>query len=146
MHVRKKIDSKKALASKNLTCQDLRKHYGTGQAFFIKYDKYGRKIDGYRNGIMTDVGDIEVSVWKSLVEDLIKKNGEQKLFEQLRSWLRDTIEWTIDAAELNQMALEHYAARLFDNSEWIDYLAFNQKYRPERLCNNDNFGDKPTID
>ena len=31
------------------------------------------------------------------------------------------------------MALELHAARIFDNIEWCDYTAFNEKYRPEVL-------------
>ena len=33
------------------------------------------------------------------------------------------------------MALELHAARMFDNTKWYDYTAFNEKYRPELLRN-----------
>ena len=58
------------------------------------------------------------------------------------AWMRDIahlLEWeklygfSRDSKEAKQMALELHAARIFDNIEWCDYTAFNEKYRPEVL-------------
>ena len=43
-----------------LTFSDLRAHYGTGRAYLIS-QKGREKKYGYRKGIQTDIGDLEVS-------------------------------------------------------------------------------------
>ncbi len=108
----------------------LRKHHGTGQAYLISSNP--EKKYGYRHGIQCDLGDVEESEWQRLVEDLIKRCGEQKLFSHLLEWEK-LYGFSRDAKEEKQMSLELHAARIFDNVEWCDYTAFNEKYRPEVL-------------
>ena len=69
----------------DLTFADLRFHFGTGRAF-IKSGSGRDAVYGYRNGVMTDVGDIEESEWAQLMMDLIKRSGEEGLQAQLRLW------------------------------------------------------------
>ena len=108
----------------------LRVHYATGQAYLISSNP--KKKYGYRHGIQCDLGDIEESEWQRLVMGLIKRCSEQKLFAHLLEWEK-LYGFSLDAKEAKQMALELHAARIFDNIEWCDYTAFNEKYRPEVL-------------
>ena len=111
---------------------DLRKHYGTGQAYLISSNP--EKKYGYRYGIQCDIGDVEESEWRRLVEELIERSGEQKLFSQILEWEK-LYGFSRNAKEVKQHALELHCARLFDNKNWHDYINFNQKYRPEILRN-----------
>lgn len=115
-----------------LTFSDLRAHFGTGRAYLIS--QYGReKKYGYRKGIQTDIGDLEVSEWKRLVRELIERAEEQELQEQLVEWVKSHYKWLHTKDEVELYALKLHAFRIFDNKEWVGYLAFNQAYRPEIL-------------
>ena len=111
---------------------DLRVHYCTGQAYLISSNPE-RKY-GYRHGVQCNIGDIEESEWQRLVEDLIERSGEQKLFSQLLEWQK-IHGFSRNAKEAKREALELHAARIFDNEQWCDYVAFNKKYRSEILQN-----------
>ena len=116
--------------TENLTFADLRKHYGTGRAYTISGSGRDRKT-GYRIGIMTNVGDLEVSDWKKLAYMLIERAGEEKMQKWLREWYKNNVSWLRDDEERETYVLVIHIARLFDNPEWCDYERFNRKYRPE---------------
>lgn len=82
---------------------------------------------------MTEIGDIEVSVWMQIVEYLIRKANEIELYNNLLEWVTDTMKWSENEIERKKYSLELHAARIFDNREWVDYIAFNKKYRSEIL-------------
>lgn len=52
------------LDAEKLTFEDLRCHFGTGRSYVISGTGRDRKT-GYRTGVQTDVGDIEVSEWNN---------------------------------------------------------------------------------
>lgn len=109
---------------------DLRVHYGTGQAYTIT-NNY-KKVQWYRNGVQTNIGDIEVSEWKRLAKRLIEQSGEQEIFEQLKSWITDNKN-LISYNDLEYSALKLHMSRIFEDEGWCDFLSFNKKYCPERL-------------
>lgn len=115
-----------------ITFDCIRKMYGTGRSF-TTVNSQGEKKSHYRNGCMTAIGDIEESVWKQMVRQLIIRENETELFRNLKSWLKDSKMMFRDANELEDYALELYAARIFDCHEWVGYVDFNTKYRPEIL-------------
>ena len=115
-----------------VTFKQLNHKYGTGRSFTIvtAHEKKSR----YRNGIMTEVGDIEESVWMQAVEYLIKRDNENELHKNLREWLKDTLPgWFKTDRDLTLYALKLHSARIFDEPKWVDYIAFNKKYRPSIL-------------
>lgn len=114
-----------------LKFSDLRVHYGTGRSFLISGTGRDKKY-GYRHGMMTDLGELEISEWKSLITSLIAYRGEQELQEQLWQWSKES-GWPSRKDELEVHALELHAARIFDDPAWADYIPFNRKYRPEVL-------------
>lgn len=115
-----------------LTFVDLRKHYDTGRSYTISGSGRDRKT-GYRQGVMTDIGDIELSDWKKLVYMLIERAGEEKMQRCLYEWVKDNIPWLHNDKDREAKALEMHTMRLFDNPKWTNYEAFNGKYRPELL-------------
>ena len=122
-----RIDRREQLGNIQPTSIDLRAHYGTGVA--LTKGTGWNKTHTYRNGVGTNIGDIERSLWQELVLELVQRNDEEKLF----GWL---IEWTAkerperSKEDLKQFTLELYAARIFDDPIWVDFIPFNQQYRP----------------
>ena len=116
-----------------LTAEDLRVMYYTGRS---RSQGYGRdKTTTYRSGIQTRLGDIEQSQWQALMKDIIRRNGEESLFAALTDWELENTPWIHKRAEAEQRALEAFAEHWFDNPTHRDYIAFNQKHRPELLPN-----------
>lgn len=66
-----------------------------------------------------------------MVKDVIQREGEQKLYQQLLQHLKDHNYAKESNKELEFKALQLHASRIFDNEAWVDFLKFNRKYRPE---------------
>ena len=66
-----------------------------------------------------------------MVRELIRRNGEQHLYEQLLAYLAEHNYTSSTQVQLERKALELHAERIFDNEAWVHFLKFNQKYRPE---------------
>lgn len=120
----------------NLTFEGLRKKYGTGRAYTIS-GKGRDKKEGYRHGVMTDYGDIELSDWKKLARMLIQRAGEENIQKWLYEWFTENGFWIRGDENIEDYSLEIHIARLFDKPEWRDYEAFNRKYRPEIFASSD---------
>lgn len=116
----------------NITYEDIRLMYHTGK-FVRDYSSQDKKAGKYRIGVMTKLGDIEEKDWIRYAEELIRRNNEDALFKQLKSWYRQTTPWLRDEKDLHRYSLECFVARIFDNPDWVDYTAFNQKYRSHLL-------------
>ena len=110
----------------DLTFQMVKYMYGTGRS--NSFTTAHGKVVTYRHGVMTEIGDIEESVWMQIVEFLIKKSQETELYNNLLEWVTDTIKWLQNDIERKMYAIRLHAARIFDNPDWIDYRAFNKKY------------------
>ena len=125
-----RIDNINQVNLSDLTYARLNARYGTGIGWTEK--KNGEKRNIYRHGIATELGDIEVSPWQRLVQLLIERENETGLFLQLKQWLGERCVWCqTDKKELHNYALKLFVARMFDNPEWVDYIQFNRRYRPE---------------
>lgn len=114
----------------DLTFEDLRVHFGTGRAYTVS-GKGRDRVLGYRSGKRCNLGDIEDSDWMKMVKDLIAHKGEQELHQQLLTHLKEHNCFGSTKAELESEALELHAARIFDNPLWVDFLPFNNRFRPE---------------
>lgn len=115
----------------SLTFENIRHKYGTGRSSTFATSN-GKKTS-YRHGVMTEIGDVGETVWMRIVEYLIEKAHETVLFNNLFEWIRDTIKWHQSEYECKKYALQLHAARIFDDPKWVDYKAFNAKYRPKIL-------------
>ena len=114
------------------TYDDIRLMYHTGK-FIRDYGSQDKKAGKYRIGVMTKLGDIEEKDWIRYAEELVRRNSEEDLFKQLKSWYRQTTPWLRDEKDLHRYTLECFVARIFDNPNWVDYEAFNERYRPDLL-------------
>ena len=120
----------------DLSFSDLCVHYFTGVSVRRLGDQHS-KSSGYRNGVMTGLGDLEYPVWETLIRDLIHCSGEDELLNSLIAWLEAT-PWLRTKRDKELYALELHAARIFDNPDWVDYAAFNRQYRPGKLQGDEN--------
>lgn len=117
-----------------ITFNNLAVKYETGQSVYVRGT--GRdKVCRYRNGKMTEIGDIEVSVWKELVNQLIKKNGNEELINHFREWIHDSIPWIRNDNHADEYAYELYVSQMNQNRTWWGYTRFNMIYCPERIEN-----------
>lgn len=116
----------------NVTYDDIRLMYHTGK-FIRDYGSQDKKAGKYRIGVMTKLGDIEEKDWIRYAEELVRRNNEEALFKQLKSWYRQTTPWLRDEKDLHRYTLECFVARIFDNPKWVDYEAFNKCYRSDLL-------------
>ena len=124
--------SDKRYSVAELKIEDVRFMYGTGRAIYISGT--GRdKVYDYRNGCMTKIGDIEEGEWLSLMRFLIERDGELELFKQLLAWEKEHDFCDSDRKTLERDTLIKHSMRLFDDVKWVDFVRFNQKYRPEEL-------------
>ena len=117
----------------DLSFEDLHFRYATGVAIKSVGDK-GSKASGYRHGVMTSLGDLEIPLWESLIRDLIHRSGEDDLLSALTNWAENT-PWLRSRREVELYALELHSSRIFDNPKWVAYEEFNKKYRPKCLNN-----------
>ena len=124
--------SDKRYSVAELKIEDIRFMYGTGRAIYISGT--GRdKVYDYRNGCMTKIGDIEEGEWLSLMRFLIERDGEQELFTQLLAWEKEHDFCDSDKQTLERDTLIKHSMRIFDDVKWVDYVRFNQRFRPEEL-------------
>lgn len=100
---------------------------------------YGRdKTSTYRSGIQTRIGDIEQGQWQELMRDIVRRNGEQELLEQLTEWMLETTPWIHKRKDAEQDALEAFCTRCFDDPGWHGYEDFNRRHRLELLQHKPN--------
>lgn len=123
-----RIDSASALDPAACTFSNLHWRYGTGVDTSTGKGYY-KKIS-YRYGVMTKLGDIEITVWHQLMEQLIEKSGEQWLLEALIQWEKEHYYAKSSSARLRESALQLHSSRIFDDPEWICFLPFNKRFRP----------------
>lgn len=126
-----RIDSASRLDPASISFSNLRWRYGTGVDTSTGKGIY--KKHSYRCGVMTKLGDIEIKVWIQLMEQLIEKSGEQWLQDALFQWEKEHNYAKSSAAELKEKVLELHSARIFDNPEWVCYIPFNKRFRPDVL-------------
>ena len=127
------IDRIEQLGNIEFSFEKLSKKYGTFRSYSNGTDRLGRKKFRSRVGVQTDYGDIEVTLWCELVRNLIEQYDEKKLFNHLKVWVIKSNQWLTNKPEVEIEALELHACRIFDNPLWVDYVEFNEKYRPEVL-------------
>jgi len=130
--MRERINSLEEIDLSGLTFDKIRWKYSTG--IDESTGKRENKVFKYRSGVMTEIGDIEISVWCKLAETLIASEGENELHRKLMEHLKErpnSMYRNLD--EVRQHALQLHVMRIFDDPAWVDYIPFNRKYRPEAV-------------
>ena len=126
---RRQINSLSGIDIRSLGIEDIRFMYGTG---ISEPDGFGRqKKRSLRNGVQTQIGDIREDLWYQLAEQVIGLHGETWLLEALEVWCREEMHYPRYGFDLHKEALELHSHRIFDSEGWIDYIAFNRRFRPE---------------
>lgn len=93
-----------------LTRKDLIVRYSTGQSTSTGYGR--DKVNHYRFGYMTSLGNIEQGEWRKLAEALVvRENGEAELQELIND-TRENCPW-LKTDELRR----EYALQLYMNSQ-----------------------------
>lgn len=129
-----RIDKEADLKGEEITLDKFRRKYGTFQCRCVGLDRIGRKKYNNRIGVQTDLGDIEISLWKDLVRKTIASMGETDLYNHYFVWISTHEKNISDKDEREQYALEGHIDRLFDDPCWEDFVPFNRKYRPKYLA------------
>ena len=132
-----RIDKEDQLRGKEISLPLLAVHYGTFQARSSGTDRIGRRKFNNRIGKQTDLGDIEIALWKSLVMKCIEKAGEKALYQHLLAWTINHNYVQQSKENIEEEAMELHTCRIFDNPLWVDFVPFNRKYRPEFLVSID---------
>lgn len=110
----------------------LRVHYHTFRSCLIRTEGH-RKIFENRSGVKTNLGDLEIEEWTRMARELIQDSDELQMQVNLLEWVRKQVHWLHTEPEREQYALKLHVYRVFDNQEWVDYILFNQRYRPKVL-------------
>lgn len=113
-----------------LTFEKVKLKYGTGRS--STFSTLNGKKTSYRHGVMTEIGDIEVSVWMQIVECLIRKANETELHVQYRNIFRSSENRHRRRRELG---IGKFAFRIF--AAWF-ILPCNKFYADQTRC--DCFG------
>ena len=115
----------------SLTFADLRYMYGIGESLSTGSGR--NKEYSYRNSVKTKVGNIEEQHWCRLMEQLIERSNETWLLDALLQWEKEHNYSKASQAELRKSALISHSYRIFDNPQWVCFIPFNKRYRPEVL-------------
>ncbi len=83
-----------------------------------------------RIGVQTALGDISETVWREAVEHVALRDYESWLVDALEEWSK-SLAFVKGRNEARKYALELYSSRIFDNKQWVGYIEFNRKYRPD---------------
>ena len=83
--------------------------------------------------VKTKLGEIEECDWCKLVEAVIERENEVPLLNALIQWCNEHNYVSASVSEMRKEALQLHASRIFDNPQWIGFIPFNAKYRPEIL-------------
>lgn len=125
------IDSLDGINLNTLKCSDIYWRYATGVA--ISHGSGRDKKYSYRSGVMTELGDIEESLWYQLAEGISKRDGDEWLVDALTEWECEHNYTGESAKGLRKKALQAYIDQLCDNPRWVGYIPFNRVYRPDVL-------------
>ena len=104
-------------SAEDLMMENLYPHFRTGQSYFI-FSSGRNKNYGYRTGMMTPIGDIEIGQWKRLVQEIMKRENEEELYSNLLNWVQEHIPWLRHMRDIQEYAMELYACRIFDDPNW----------------------------
>lgn len=128
-----RINSIREIDLDTITLSDICWKYGTGISTDTGSRKAGTYKPGYRNGVMTDIGDIRTDIWRQAIKHIARRDGEVWLVDALVAWEKAHNYAKESQEELYLHALLLYSHRIFDDQKWTDYIPFNRTYRASAL-------------
>lgn len=126
-----RIDQLQEIDLATVKAEDLVRHYGTGIA--ITHGTGRQKTHSYRNGIQTDIGDLELSVWIAAVEYVIQRDGLEEELSHLMEFENCNGKDRSQKSSAKQDCLCACISGLYKNPEWAAFVAYNRRYHPEVL-------------
>lgn len=116
----------------SLAAEDIRWLTATGAS--ISHGSGPGKTYTYRSGVLTPIGDIELSVWISAAEYLIRRDNLEEELEHLRIHLRkqhsgNVFQTKTDYGHLLDVCL----CGLHRDPKWVGFVAYNRQYHPDVL-------------
>lgn len=129
----KRIDTLEALDLPHLKAEDLDLQFWTGQAQSKGYGIH--KVPDYRTGVMTPIGDIEISIWIKAAEYIVKRDGLQNEVKQLAPFIELPSDGPgpMSRQMLHVRILDACLSRLYCDIRWVEFTRYNEKYHPELL-------------
>ncbi len=128
----RRIDSIHEIDLDTVTTEDLIWQYGTGIAVTQGEGRY--KTHSYRNGVQTDIGDLELSVWVAAAEYVVKRDCLEEEATHLQTFASRHCKWLRkNSHEERIAALQNCMRSLYRNPEWVSFVPYNQEYHPEVL-------------
>ena len=128
-----RIDSISEIDLDTVSLSDICYLYGTGISTATGSKRKGTYKPGYRNGVMTNLGDIQKELWRHVVEHIARRDGEVWLVNALLDWEKRFNYGRHTHEDLLYDALALYSYRQFDNPQWCSFIPFNRKYRADAL-------------
>lgn len=127
-----RIDSLGGFDLSTLRLSDIGWKFGTETV--ISSGEGRNKTYRYQDGVMTELGDIEEHLWYSLVEHIAQRDSEAWLVDALVAWEKERNYTCISLSKIREEALRLYSVRIFDQPEWVHYIPFNRRFRPDILA------------
>lgn len=115
----------------NLQMSDIRHLYRSHRAEITVLNH--RKTTTYRADIVTPLGQIPLEQWKQIATQLIQRDNETEIYEQLKQYVIDTCAYLRGTDHLEEYALELHTNRIFDNPAWVGFIPFNTAHRPAAI-------------
>lgn len=116
------ITNRNDLQKQEFTFEELEVWYHLGEGGV-------KRRDPYIEGVATNIGKIEISLWEELAKEVISKAGENQLYKSLVDYCTNEEPWLRSRKMRERYALELHIGRFFDRPSWSDCELFNQKYR-----------------
>ena len=110
---------------------DLRIHYFSDKSESRKVGRYREYTT--KEYAMTALGEIELRQWQDMAEKVISAHHEEALQKQLFEWVQETFPWLNTPSKQKVESLDLHMSRMFDNPLWVQFVPFNQRYRPDVL-------------
>ena len=117
---------------------DLICHFRTGRSVHISGTGRDKQFS-YRRGVETAIGDIELSVWKDAVSQLIQKNEEEDIYQALLTYVAKHCPWWHTQQEREIEALDLHCQRIFENPTWINREIFWKIYDAKQYTTQGGF-------
>lgn len=128
----RRIDSLSGIDLSTLSLSDVCWLVGSGIS--ISSGSGRDKKYSYRNGAITNIGDIEEHIWYQIVEQIAQRDSEIWLVDALAAWEKEHNYTCISPSKIREEALRLYSVRIFDQPEWVHYIPFNRRFRPDILA------------
>lgn len=128
---RRQINSLSDIDIPSLDFDDISYRYGTCVSCSSGIGREKKRSS--HMGVQTEIGDIREDLWYQLAEQVIGMHGETWLLEALETWCREMGHYPRYGFDLHKISLEIHSNQIFDSEEWIYYIPFNRRFRPEMM-------------